>query len=330
MMRMRFPSVWVSGVALIGAMLGAPAMEAQPASVPVAGSARVDDIQVAHENDTISILIKLSQQPAAAVATASGEVLTVEIDGVSLAPLTLTPQAGSLVRKVEAGSGKLTLSGAAFGNATTVIYRNAVLVEAKLAEPKFHAGTSLMATATPGGIPIAAAPAPVVPPLVSTPIRATVPPKPAEASDTLQSHPAPAAPAAKSQAVAAITSMAGIDPARCDAAAAELANDAWALGAMGDHALCLLDADRVDEAKSRIDQLAAITPQDWRVALGRAVLEEKAGDAEQAQASFVAASLAAPNDAVRAAIASRISPAANVSDDDLQLPLPKAVASSAH
>ena len=76
--------------------------------------------------------------------------------------------------------------------------------------------------------------------------------------------------------------------------------------------------------------VCAITPQDWRVALGRAVLEEKAGDAEQAQASFVAASLAAPNDAVRAAIASRISPAANVSDDDLQLPLPKAVASSAH
>ena len=58
--------------------------------------------------------------------------------------------------------------------------------------------------------------------------------------------------------------------------------------------------------------------------------EEKAGDAEQAQASFVAASLAAPNDVVRAAIASHISPAAGISDDDLQLPLPKAVASSAH
>lgn len=329
-MRMRFPSAWVSGVALIGAMLGAPATEAQPASAPVAVSARVDDIQVAHENDTISILIKLSQQPAAAVANASGEVLTVEIDGLSLVPLTLTPQAGSLVRKVEASSGKLTLSGAAFSNTTTVVYRNAVLVEAKLAEPKFHAGTSLMAAATPAGIPVAAAPAPVVAPVVSTPIRATVPPKPAEASDALQSHPAPAAPAAKSQAVAVITSMAGIDPARCTAAAAELAKDAWALGAMGDHALCLLDADRVDEAKSRIDQLAAITPQDWRVALGRAVLEEKAGDAEQAQASFVAASLAAPNDVVRAAIASHISPAAGISDDDLQLPLPKAVASSAH
>lgn len=325
-MRMRFPSAWASGVALIGAMLGAPATEAQPASAPVAVSARVDDIQVAHENDTISILIKLSQQPAAAVANASGEVLTVEIDGLSLVPLTLTPQAGSLVRKVEASSGKLTLSGAAFSNTTTVVYRNAVLVEAKLAEPKFHAGTSLMAAATPAKIPVAAAPVPVA----SMPIPATVPAKPAEASDALQSHPAPAKPVAKPQAVAAITSMAGIDAARCDAAAAELANDAWALAAMGDHALCLLDADRVDEAKSRIDQLAAITPQDWRVALGRAVLEEKAGDAEQAQASFVAASLAAPNDVVRAAIASHISPAAGISDDDLQLPLPKAVASSAH
>lgn len=328
MMRMRFPSVWASGVALIGAMLGAPAMEAQPAAAPAPVSAKVDDIQVARENDTISILIKLSQQPAAAVANAADDILTVEIDGVRLAPLTLTPPAGSLVTKVEAGSGKLTLSGAAFGNVTTVVYRNAVLVEAKLAEPKLHTGTSLMAVATPAKTPAAAAPALAV----STPIIAAAPAKAIEASDALQSHPAPApsaAPATKPKAVAAITSMAGIDAARCDAAAAELANDAWALAAMGDHALCLLDADRVDEAKSRIDQLAAITPQDWRVALGRAVLEEKAGDAEQAQASFVAASLAAPNDAVRAAIASHISPAAGISDD-LQLPLPKAVASSAH
>ena len=99
---------------------------------------------------------------------------------------------------------------------------------------------------------------------------------------------------------------------------------------MGDHALCLLDAGKLDEAKSRIDQLAAITPMDWRVALGRAVLDEKSGNAEKAQAGFVSASLAAPNDTIRAAITERIKPEAEAQTDDLQLPLPKAPAAQGH
>ena len=299
-MRMRFPLAWVSGACLGAAIMAAKA-DAQAAAGPTAISARVDDIQVARDGETVSILIKLSQQPAAATAKTSDETLTVEIDGVSLTPLTLTPPGGSLVRKVEAGSGKLTLSGAAFSNATTVIYRNAVLIEAKLAEPSLRTGASLMGVATP----VKAAPAAIAL--------------------------APAAPAApKPRSATTITAIAGIDAARCGAAAAELANDAWALAAMGDYALCLLDADKLDEAKSRIDQLAAITPQDWRVALGRAVLAEKTGELEKAQADYVSASLAAPNDKVRAAIVSRTPATPKAPIDDLQLPLPKAVASSAH
>ena len=64
---------------------------------------------------------------------------------------------------------------------------------------------------------------------------------------------------------------------------------------MGDHALCLIDAGKLDEAKNRLDQLGAITPRDWRVALGRAVLAETAGDMETAKAGFESAALAAPN-----------------------------------
>ncbi len=99
---------------------------------------------------------------------------------------------------------------------------------------------------------------------------------------------------------------------------------------MGDHALCLLDAGKLDEAKSRIDQLAAITPIDWRVALGRAVLDEKSGKAEKAQAGFVSASLAAPNDTIRAAITERIKPEAETPADNPQLPLPNAPATQQH
>lgn len=319
MLRARFPLVCLTSAMLAAPVIGGPASYAQSAP---ASSARIDDIQVARKGDAISILIKLSQQPAAAAVKASSEALTVEIDGLTLIPFSMSPPPGLLVTKVETASGKLTLSGAAFSNPTTVIYRNAVMVEARLAEPDLRAGTSLMVHATP------AKPAPLLQPIAAAPPSpAVATPEPVDHADELQTHPAPAPTASpiKPQ-LTSTAALAGVDAERCAAAASELAKDAWALAAMGDHALCLLDADKLDEAKSRIDQLAAITPMDWRVALGRAVLDEKSGDAEKAQAGFVSASLAAPNDAIRAAISERIKPVADkpIAEADLQLPLPTA------
>lgn len=341
MLRARFPLVCLTSAMLAAPVIGAPCAYAQSAPASSSVSARINDIQIAHEGDTISILIKLSQQPAAAAVKTSGEAMTVEVDGLSLVPLNLAPPPGSLVTKVEATSGKLTLSGAAFSSATTVIYRNAVLIEAKLAEPDLHAGASLMTAATPikpqpvsAPPPPRAAPAPIAPVPVAhpAPVPVVAAAKPPAAHDELLSHLEPAAPAPppKKATPASTASLAGIDAARCTAAATELAKDAWALAAMGDHALCLLDADKLDEAKSRIDQLAAITPQDWRVALGRAVLEEKSGASEKAQADYVSASLAAPNDTIRAAIAARIAPVIDkpTAQTDLQLPLPTKLAAS--
>lgn len=329
MLRARFPLVCLTSALLAAPVLAAPVAHAQSAPPRAAAPsaslpARIDDIQVARDGDAISILIKLSQQPAAAAAKASGEALTVEIDGLTLAPLSMSPPPGSLVTKVETAIGKLTLSGAAFSNAKTVIYRNAVLVEARLAEPAaLQAGASLMAHAPAKPAPQTTA-AETPPPIVAAPA-------PITHADELQSYtaPAPATPPPSLQAVST-AALAGVDAARCAAAASELEKDAWALAAMGDHALCLLDADKLDEAKSRIDQLAAITPMDWRVALGRAVLDEKAGDAEKAQTGFVSASLAAPNDKIRAAITARIKAAAQTQADDLQLPLPTSPAALGH
>lgn len=322
MLRTRFPLVCLTSALLAAPVIAAPAAHAQsapPKATPASASlpARIDDIQVARDGDAISILIKLSQQPSAAAAKASGEALTVEIDGLTLAPLSMSPPPGSLVTKVETASGKLTLSGAAFSNANTVIYRNAVLVEARLAEPAaLQAGASLMVHAAPAKPAPQTIAAETPPPIVAAPA-------PIAHADELQSHIAPASamPPPSPQA-ASTAALAGVDAERCAAAASELEKDAWALAAMGDHALCLLDADKLDEAKNRIDQLAAITPMDWRVALGRAVLDEKAGETEKAQAGFVSASLAAPNDKIRAAITARIKPEAATQANDLQLPLP--------
>lgn len=343
---MRFPAACLSSAALA---LTATAYAQAPPAVP---TAKISDIQVSREGDAVSILVKLTQQPSSASATSSGTALVLEIDGMQLAPLALTPPAGSLVTGVSAGSSKLILSGAALANATTVVYRNAVLIEARLADPADRQGASLLAAATAAPTstpvpasaitapavptaaqPVALAPAHAPPPLLpALPLRppatsasahpaspnapATLTPaapnapialvspvsKPAQTANELETHAAERPATPKRRATAKI---AGIDAMRCSAAAAELAKDPWALGAMGDQALCLLDAGKLDEAKNRLDQLAAITPRDWRVALGLAALHDQKGETELAKASWRTALERAPTDAIRAAIQAR-------------------------
>ena len=374
----RFPLLM--GVALACSAAAAHAQSAPaaaPASAP-AQATKIVDIEVAQDGDVVSILVKFSGQPSAASARADGKDLKLAIDGVTLPQLTLTPPAGSLVTHVAAANGQITLSGAALSSPDIVIYRHAVLVKAKLADPADIGGASLMtglitgpAVATAPAalvqppIPVAPAPMPtppspkpisVAPPSAAIPVAPPAPaPEPAVAivpapqpppehpptprapDDELHSAPAPAAPAA----ALATASIAGIDAARCTAATDELAKDSWALGAMGDVALCLIDQGKIDEARARLDQLGAITPQDWRVSLGRAALASDGGDTKAANDLFLAASLGAPNDAARLALVSRIVPVgvvvpeglvaepvltaepAPAPEPDLQLPLPK-------
>jgi hypothetical protein len=370
----RFPLMM--GVALACSAAAAHAQSA-PATAPAAApvqATKIDDIEVAQDGDTVSILVKFSGQPSAASAHADGKDLKLAVDGVTLSNLTLTPPAGSLVTHVTAANGQITLSGAALSSPDVVIYRHAVLVKAKLADPADIGGASLMAgsvvAAAPAALakaPIPVAPAPLptppspkpisaAPPLAAIPIAPPAPapdpavaiipapqpppehpPTPPAPDDDLHSAPTPAAPAA----ALTTASIAGIDAARCTAATEELAKDSWALGAMGDVALCLIDQGKADEARARLDQLGAITPQDWRVSLGRAVLASQGGDTKAANDLFLAASRGAPNEGARRALVSRIVKEASVSPEaivaepvaaaesahapepDLQLPLPK-------
>lgn len=371
----RFPLMM--GVALACSAAAAHAQSAPaaaPASAPLQAT-KIVDIEVAQDGDVVSILVKFSGQPSAASAHADGKDLKLAIDGVTLPQLTLTPPAGSLVTHVTAANGQITLSGAALSSPDIVIYRHAVLVKAKLADPADIGGASLMTGLMPGlmpgpavatapaalvqpPIPVAPAPIPtppspkpisVVPPPAAISIAPPAPaPEPAVAivpapqpppehppappapDDELHSSPAPAA-------ALPTASIAGIDAARCTTATDELAKDSWALGAMGDVALCLIDQGNSNEARARLDQLGAITPQDWRVSLGRAVLASDGGDTKAANDLFLAASLGAPNDAARVALVSRIVPEgvvvpevvvgaaepAPAPEPDLQLPLPK-------
>ncbi|MEZ6031445.1 MAG: hypothetical protein R3C46_17095, partial [Hyphomonadaceae bacterium] len=291
MTRLRFPLML--GIALASGAMAAHAQSA-PAAETTPAPAKVEDIEVAHDGDSVSILVKFSGQPTAASAMIRGKDLTLDVDGFPLAPLRLTPPAGSLIASVTAANGQIVLSGAAFSDPDVVVYRRAVLLKVKLAEPATIGGASLMDDAA---TTLASPPLPVI----------TALPKPAP---TPPAPPKPEVIAAPAPVGLPTASLAGIDAARCETAAEELAKDNWALAAMGDHALCLIDQDKLDEARAKLDQLGAITPQDWRVSLGRAVLADKTDDTAEANANFLAASLGAPNDALRAAITARIKPEA--------------------
>src|SRR5690242_1270879 len=115
----------------------------------------VKDIEVSRDGAKVSILIQLSQQPASVDAATSAEGLTLDLEGVDLLKLQLDPPDGSLVSHVEAAGKRITLSGAAFGSASTVIYRNAVLIEATLADPPLRGASLMPVKATAPAAPIA-------------------------------------------------------------------------------------------------------------------------------------------------------------------------------
>lgn len=282
---MRFPSACLAAV-----LATTPAALAQTAATE---PARIDDIQVSQDGETFSILVKLSQQPASAAAKADGDDLVLDLNGLSLAKLALEPPGDSMIRRIAAADGKLTLSGAAFGEVSTVIYRNAVVVKAKLAEPEFSGASLLPAT------PIVQKEAPPAPPERKQAV-ATVEPSPPLA-------PATNPDAAVSNQPVPLARLVKLSTSRCAEAAVELKQDPWSVAALGDHALCLIDMGSSNEANARLDQLAAFAPEDWRVALGRAVLAQQNGDASNAEIGYRNAAMLAPDIDIRAAIAERYS-----------------------
>ncbi|HEY7797593.1 MAG TPA: hypothetical protein VIA80_02420 [Hyphomonadaceae bacterium] len=287
MKRMRF----------LSACLAAFVLAATPAAFAQTGPsepARIDDIQVSQDGETFSILVKLSRQPASATARVEGDDLVLDLTGLALAKLVLEPSPGSMIRHVEAADGKLKLSGAAFGEASAVIYRNAVVVKTKLADPK-AGGASLMTAR-----PIVPKEQPPAPPEAKQVVASV------ETTPALTPAIAPPSPSAKDQPVS-LAKLVKLDTARCAEAAVDLKKDPWSVPALGDHALCLIDMGSAKEAGAKLDQLAAFAPEDWRVALGRAELARQKGDASNAEIGYRAAAMLAPDAEIRAAIAARYS-----------------------
>lgn len=311
MTRLRFLRVGpvVSGcLATAMAMLAPNPVVSQ--SAPPA-PARLEDILVSQQDGVVSILVKLSQQPTAASAHTEADDLLIDIDGLAIAAITFDPPKGVLVAHVKGepdgdGGSRIRLSGAALETMDSVVYRNAVLIQARLMEPKLTAAESLMApsaVAGPATPPVTMVQA--ASPIVETVAPATPSPEIASASPPVVTPVALATPPTTIPADVGLTAanLAGVTAERCAAAPAALEKDSWNLPALGDHALCLLQAGKTAEAKNRLDQLAAFQPDDWRVALGRADLAVRAGDVAAARTLVASASLVATDELAKAALA---------------------------
>lgn len=260
----------------------------------------ISDIDVAHQDETLSIRLSLTAQPSAASVTAVGEDLRLEIDGISLQPLILTPPAGSLLRTVSADGGAVTLSGAVLTDAEVIIYRRALLVTARLSQAELIRLTNVISAR----------------PTVESPAAAHQP----------DVH--PDAPAELSPLAPAEPPSDDISQARCAEAEAELAVNSWSLGAMGDFALCLIREGRNEEAKARLDQLEAIMPSDRRIAVGRDALafrtrRSQPADGMPVTAAAGASAVQAVRDGVEPGRAAASDSIAGTPDNDLQLPLPR-------
>ncbi len=151
MLRTRFPAACLSkrrpGRTVA---LGAPA-HAQSAPASTAAPRNQRHPVSRRDGETVSILVKLSQQPVRRSRQAHGESPVLDIDGLQLGPLALRAPRRVLVTGVSAGATRPHAVRRAFGSATTVIYRNAVLIEARLAEPAQRSGASPLLAATPAG-----------------------------------------------------------------------------------------------------------------------------------------------------------------------------------
>jgi hypothetical protein len=362
MTTVRFSTALALGVAAVALT--------SPAAAQTAAAARIADIRfsqaAAEAGGGVSILVVLTAQPKAATVTEVGGGLVVDIDGVALPALAFDPAGEGMVRHVAVtppgaeaatGASRIRFDGAAFTAATTTIYRDAVLVEARLAEAKLADGASLMAgakaaAATPAKAAVRPAVAPAAEPAAGQAVGSAVKPAAAAAAavaaadDKTHMIHAPAAPAAAGSAAtpatakpaavevaaaarpaaptaptapslpvvapvavdkpaarpASVTALAKLDANACAQAETQLKDDAWALGALGNRALCLIDQQKYPEAKNRIDQLAAFSPEDWRVELGRGALAAQKGDASQAEISYRNAAQLAPDEATRTAI----------------------------
>jgi hypothetical protein len=235
------------------AKLGAGDAAAQAAAPQ--DSARIENIETSVGDDRITILVSFDRQPRGATATMNQGQLLLDLDGITLAPFAFTPPPGAMISRVAASPSGAHSARITLATQAMSAPSATLYRNAVLVELERdeRAASAVLARAVP----------------------ATPAPSSSQTNDAANSKTGASAMGA------------------CDKARITLEKDSWNIAALGDHALCLARAGKLQEAGHRLDQLAAFDPGDPRVAEGRKLLTT-ARESDSRRKVEVAATAQAP------------------------------------
>lgn len=270
-------------------------------STAAADSAVVRNLEMTRVGSRVSFLLSFSGQPTAASVEMSATGLSIDVGGLELAVPAFAPPSGGIIRRVNtepapAGGTRVRLDGATFVGAAATIYRNAILIDARLANDPM-----ILSDPTDTRQPASPSPTPTAP----TPVSAPSGPAPVAANAPGGDAPRPAAerqPTKDAPPISQAALLTGSSAADCSAAAAQLKRTPWDVPSLGHHALCLIEGGKLEEARNRVSQIAAFSAEDWRAHLTRAALDARQGRTREAATGFEKARKATRDDAILSAI----------------------------
>ncbi len=251
----------VALIALCAVQAVSPAIAKSPESHSqnAAQKSEIIDIISNADGHNLSILVKLKHQPHVAATQISDNGFTLSISEMLLHQANINPPNNTYVTGVEVDSetvshsSKLDFSTAKLKQIHTEIFKNAILISAKLATP---APASLQSASQKPQIS-AAAPA-------DTKIAST---------QLLNQD-------------ARFKDVFKITPSYCIQAEQLLKEDAWNLEAVADRALCMVADGKQDQAKISVDQIQSFSPDNWKAALVEGEILRLQGNISQSKIQF--------------------------------------------
>ena len=211
-------------------------------------SLKVLDIEVSAQHADMNILVTLNGQPKAAQVRSNRKGLVLTLNGLQIDPFEIHRPDAPHIKRAKA---KPTKSGAS------------ITFEGRKVT---HAETVLYKNAV----------------LIRTRLSKPIPPQPKMVAPAAS----PAPPTPHTATNITIATVANLTKTSCKTAENSIAANPWDLDKLGDHILCLLDADQPDAAKPQLEQLSAFAPDDWRVSFATAEILRSDGKDSEAQIAY--------------------------------------------
>ncbi len=240
---------------LSSAIAEPPSLHSQQAAQ---NSEIIDIISNASDHD-LNLLVKLKHQPHIAATQITDNGFTLSISGLLLHQASIDPPTNTYITSVEVRSetnlqsSKLEFSTPRLTQIRTEIFKNAILVSAKLANPaplNSHTAAQRQQLS------------------ITAPQNTRITPP---QSINQEKH---------------FRDVFQLSASYCMQAEKLLSEDAWNLEAVADHALCMTADGKLDEAQISVDQIQSFSPNNWKAALTAGEILRLKGDVSQSKIQF--------------------------------------------